>query len=275
MHDEFYIGYEGPMPPGVARAVRGAIGVMLVTALAAAATFALSQRPLADSRFEYGHVQPFEGWLSRAPAPALLVGSDNGWRRYWLVSQGKFGAERALGERSEGHVRLYGTLIAREPWQMIELASRDIVDVPSEGARPIVAMSAPTLMRAHGEVVDSKCFLGVMNPGERTVHRDCAVRCLSGGIPSMFSFRDDNGRHHLALLIGPNGDAGGSTFLSHAGQPLELEGSLYAFGDAEVFVVAERSVAARSSDRPTSSLSSAAAASSSASSTGPIFRPYQ
>ena len=37
-----------------------------------------------------------------------------------------------------------------------------------------------------GEIVDSKRYLGVMNPGNGKVHRDCAVRCLSGGIPPIF-----------------------------------------------------------------------------------------
>jgi hypothetical protein len=34
-----------------------------------------------------------------------------------------------------------------------------------------------------GEIVDTKCFLGVMNPGEGKVPRECAALCLSGGIP--------------------------------------------------------------------------------------------
>lgn len=34
-----------------------------------------------------------------------------------------------------------------------------------------------------GELVDSKCNLGVMNPGSGKVHRDCAARCVSGGVP--------------------------------------------------------------------------------------------
>jgi hypothetical protein len=29
-------------------------------------------------------------------------------------------------------------------------------------------------MTLTGEIVDSKCYLGVMNPGQGKVHRDCA-----------------------------------------------------------------------------------------------------
>ena len=40
-----------------------------------------------------------------------------------------------------------------------------------------------------GEIVDSKCFLGVMNPGRLTPHRACAIRCISGGVPPVLLVR--------------------------------------------------------------------------------------
>jgi hypothetical protein len=228
------------MPPGAARLVRRAVAVSLVLGLAAAASFAVSQRPLASSRFDYGHVQTFEGFLTTHPAPSLLVASADGWERYWLVSRGKFGAAHAIGERRDGYVRVEGTLVVREPWRMIELASADVTDVAHDAPAPApsVHVSTPTPVRVRGEIVDSKCFLGVMNPGERIVHRDCAIRCLSGGIPAMFSFRDAQGVHHLALLIAAHGAHPEPALGSRAGQPIVLSGSLYRLGAAEVLVAA-------------------------------------
>ena len=55
-----------------------------------------------------------------------------------------------------------------------------------------------------GEIVDSKCYLGVMNPGNGKVHRDCAVRCISGGIPPIFVTLDGEEQF---LLVGANGNA--------------------------------------------------------------------
>jgi hypothetical protein len=55
-----------------------------------------------------------------------------------------------------------------------------------------------------GEIVDSKCYLGNMNPGNGKVHRDSAVRCLSGGIPPVFATNDFNGSPAVLLLTGPN-----------------------------------------------------------------------
>ena len=54
-----------------------------------------------------------------------------------------------------------------------------------------------------GEIVDSKCYLGVMNPGRTKVHRDCATRCISGGIPPMLVTADAT-----YLLVGTDGRAG-------------------------------------------------------------------
>jgi hypothetical protein len=247
--DEFYIGYEGPMPRGVARLVGRAVAVSLLVGLAAAAAFAVSQRPLASARFDYGRVLTFEGFLARHPAPSLLVATADGWERHWLVSRGKFGAARAIGDRRDGYVRVQGTLVVRESWRMIELASADVTDLAHDGPAPSMQVSTPEPVRVRGEIVDSKCFLGVMNPGERIVHRDCAIRCLSGGIPAMFSFRDAQDAHHLALLIGPDDAPAGPALESWTGQPIVVSGSLYRLGAAEVLVLAaDPSPAATSSN---------------------------
>ena len=43
-----------------------------------------------------------------------------------------------------------------------------------------------------------------MNPGQGKVHRDCAARCLSGGIPPIFVTTDG---HEQFLLVGLDGRA--------------------------------------------------------------------
>jgi hypothetical protein len=53
-----------------------------------------------------------------------------------------------------------------------------------------------------GEIVDSKCYFGVMNPGNGKVHRACAVRCISGGIPPAFAAKDASGAIRTLLLSG-------------------------------------------------------------------------
>lgn len=199
--DEFYIGYERGMPPRTRRAVTGAVTLAAVVTTVAALVFTSQQRGLADSRFEFGQVRSFEGYLSLTPAPALLVADSGQTRLYWLVATGKFGPGVALGGARPGWVTLSGTLIERDPWRMIEVVAGSIRPHWSRAAPPSLSLPSPRRVAIRGEIVDSKCYLGVMNPGERVVHRDCAVRCLAGGVPAMFAYQDSAGSH-LALLVG-------------------------------------------------------------------------
>ena len=89
-----------------------------------------------------------------------------------------------------------------------------------------------------GEIVDSKCNFGVMNPGRGKVHKDCAVRCLSGGIPAAFVTNDFEGRPATLLLT----MAGGKplpkqAFLPHVAQPLHLRGVVRKTGDELFFEI--------------------------------------
>lgn len=228
--DEFYVGYEGAMPPLVRRAVGGAIVVAVTAAIGAAALFVSQQRPLADARFEFGHVRTFEGYLSLTPSPVLLVGDRGTTQPHWLVSPGKFGPAAALGAAAPGWITLSGTLIEREPWRMIEVVPGSLRAVDSQQPPPIIAEGPARERVLTGEIVDSKCFLGVMLPGERTVHRDCAMRCLSGGVPPILAYHDEGGTH-LALLLG--GDA--EILRRGVGHPITLPGVLSGPEEALVF----------------------------------------
>jgi hypothetical protein len=230
--DEFYIGYEGGMPPQIRRGVAAAVVVTLAVASFVALVFVSQQRTLADARFEFGHVRTFEGYLLLTPSPALLVRDKATTQPHWLVSPGKFGPSLALGSATPGWVTLSGTLIERDPWRMIELVPGSLRAVDSSAPPPLIA-ELPSLRRVlTGEVVDSKCFLGVMNPGERTVHRDCATRCLSGGVPAMLAFHDETGSH-LALLLGADADI----LRRGVGNPITLSGTLSGPEEALVFTI--------------------------------------
>jgi hypothetical protein len=237
--DEFYIGYEGGMPAGTGRAVRRAVGGALLVAVVVAGIVTANQRQLANATFEFGRPRTFDGWLTWAPAPSLLVHDDRGWTRYWLVAQGKFGAAHAVTTADEGWVRLDAARILREGWQMLEVAPGSVVRTSRADAGPPLASETTQPFRGRGEIVDSKCYLGVMNPGERVVHRDCAIRCLSGGIPAMFAYRGMDGLSRVALLVRADGSPVRSDRAGQAGSPVELSGRLHISGEIEVLVIDE------------------------------------
>ena len=96
-----------------------------------------------------------------------------------------------------------------------------------EAPRRTIDLGPVTL---RGEIVDTKCYLGVMNPGEHKVHRDCAVRCISGGVPPAFLARDTSGDSRVLLLVGEDGRALSREVLPFVAEPLEISGVLVRTG---------------------------------------------
>src|SRR5947207_1819862 len=78
-----------------------------------------------------------------------------------------------------------------------------------------------------GEIVDSKCFLGVMNPGQLTPHRACAIRCISGGVPPVLVVRQKNGPAIYLLLVASDG----KPVLDIVAEPVEITGEVEREGD--------------------------------------------
>ena len=82
------------------------------------------------------------------------------------------------------------------------LEVREAAAAPGSGnTRATERRTVAERVMLRGEIVDSKCYLGVMNPGEGTVHRDCAARCLSGGLPPMLVVRSPARREELAAQL--------------------------------------------------------------------------
>jgi hypothetical protein len=131
---------------------------------------------------------------------------------------------------------------------MVEL--RDLAPMGSDtiGVRPQWGFHAFRAFRGsdsaltlRGEIVDSKCFLGVMNPAEGAVHRDCARRCLSGGMPPMLLMRDGEHREELVVLVSDDGRGIGREIAQAAGTPVDVTGRLVRDGrDFVLYVSAWR-----------------------------------
>jgi hypothetical protein len=79
-------------------------------------------------------------------------------------------------------------------------------------------------VKVRGEIVDSKCFLGVMVPGSGKTHKDCASLCLRGGIPPALYVQDRAGRSALLLVTGASGEPIGARALQVAGEAIDMTG---------------------------------------------------
>jgi len=186
-------------------------------AIASALTLVFAQHPFARSVFEYQQYRDFTGIVERNPYPTLLVArpGSHDYSRYLLVAEGKHGADSEVADFTGREVSLRGSLIYRDGRTMIEVVSGSLrAEDAAHASIPVVNLGSATV---RGEIVDSKCYLGVMNPGRSKVHRDCAVRCISGGIPPALATTDG-----LYLLAGRDGRQLNRAVLSLVGETVEV-----------------------------------------------------
>jgi hypothetical protein len=229
-NDEFYIGYAPPMPTRLARFVTRAV-VGLGGALSAWAVVAITGHVrLEGGVFEFGHPQTFAGTVSEHPYPSLRP-DGVGEGAVLLVAPGKRGADSLVRGLDRRHVTLTGTRIVRGSVTMIEVEPgsprSDNTATSAVDATTLVQRSAQSPIELTGEIVDSKCFLGVMVPGSGKTHKDCASLCLRGGIPPALHVADRTGNSALLLLTGPDGEPIGPAAVEAAGEPIVMAGFVH------------------------------------------------
>ena len=239
MNDEFYIGWEAKAAPAIGKTVRKAVIGLLLLALIAAALLAISQQMIGTSVFEWGTVKKFSGVLKLEPYPHLLVprpgatGAQPGFSTYYLVAPFKFGLDREKLSALDGkNVSLQGTLIYRGNQTMVEALPDSIKAAgqqpPSHDGLATIGLGRQTLF---GEIVDSKCFLGVMNPGQLIPHRACAIRCISGGIPPVLFVNQKDGPAIYLLLVSAGGKPVNQQVLDLVAEPVQITGDIERQGD--------------------------------------------
>ena len=225
---EFYIGWQETSPPRFARRSRGVALAFLALAAILGTALAISQHTFLPARFEFGTVRDFEGLLSSNPHPALRVrrpGEGAGWSRYLLVAPGKLGADELVAGLDGHRVDLAGTLTYHGGRALIELLPGSLEDRgPAQAASARVDLGEHTL---RGEVADSKCHLGVMNPGRSKVHRACAALCIRGGIPPVLLIDGEDGSVTRVLLVAADGSAVNALVLPMVADRVEVTGRLY------------------------------------------------
>jgi hypothetical protein len=237
--NEFYIGWQTKSPPGIGAHIRKVVLSLVLVAVAAAVVLALAQRTIGVAVFEWGTIKTFNGILKNEPYPHLLVqrpGQGGGQSAYYLVAPFKFGLKSdAIAALDGKAVTLTGTLIYRGNETMIEARPESIK--PGTATSPPTAQPSPVSLGRQtlvGEIVDSKCYLGVMNPGRLTPHRACAVRCISGGIPPILLVRQKEGKPLYFQLVSSEGRAVNKQVLDMIAEPIEITGEVIRQGELSV-----------------------------------------
>jgi nitrite reductase/ring-hydroxylating ferredoxin subunit/DMSO/TMAO reductase YedYZ heme-binding membrane subunit len=226
----FFVGYLARVPPRLAARMRGSVGVLLLLAVAVSIAVAAGQGPFKPATFEAGVARTFEGTVVERPLPTLLLdrplaaGSAAPAQSRWLlVAPWKHGAQELVAGLDGRRVHATGSLVYRDGQTMIELTGRP-EELPGAGSPPEPIPLGEVVLR--GQIVDSKCWLGVMNPADTVTHRACAVRCLSGGIPPLFVVHDEDGAAVSLLLVGRDRRALNGEILDLVAEPLVVRGAV-------------------------------------------------
>jgi hypothetical protein len=231
---DFFIGYNWPLSAATSRVLKRVGCGVGIGAVGLAGALAAGHRPLEGGNFEFGNVSDHSGTVLEHPVPMLRPADG---REPWplLVAVGKHGADSLVRGREGQEVSVRATRIRRGDWQMLEVASVGTGMEPRRhtGASAVAAAVVPGgRVTLTGEIVDSKCFLGVMVPGEGVTHRGCAALCLRGGIPAALRVERPDGMAGLYLIAGS--PATRDRAIAWAGEVVEMTGTVTRQGGWQV-----------------------------------------
>ena len=231
MSEEFFIGWQGKAPEKTDKFLKAlSITCVLVAVGMAAALPALQKTVSQEAVFDYGNVQEFSGIMVEDPVP-MLVGNEV---VFYLVNPLKHGFDPELAKKHHLHwVTLKGTWIHRGDQEMIEVVPETVASTTGADASAEHSIGAylelgETTLK--GEIVDSKCYLGVMNPGNLKAHRACAINCIQGGVPPVLLVRDGGGRTGYVLLVREDGSPLNADTLELVAEPVSVTGRLKRLG---------------------------------------------
>jgi len=229
----FYIGWQSKAPKPFAKHVKRVLLILFPIALIVAYLLSTSQKKFSTANFEFGKLTEVKGIYYNKPVPLLKVFDKNNLSiTIPLVGYGKHGAETAIIEleKEKGvslngkEVTLKGTLIYGDGKTLLQVDKNDdpIVNIGAESTVQLQQKDLGT-QTIRGEIVDPKCYFGVMKPGEGKVHRDCAIRCILGGIPPVLHVQNEKGESNYYLIVGPNGEKINEAVQDIVAEPVSIE----------------------------------------------------
>ena len=225
MKPDFFVGYL-PFPDGLKPFYRLLLPILLLAGFAAVYFFAADTPATGTGTWDLDSKVTVEGRLDLEPYP-MIVPSDGTSQPVLVVQIGKLSARPLLDGNEGKAIRLSGYMIERGPWQMLEIDNTDVPEPIAAGGPRTDTSSAEQFVSLAGEIVDSKCMLGVMKPGVGKVHRSCAELCIMGGMPPMLLVKNGTGEKAAYLLVDEQGGAVGRALLPHIAVPVQVSGTAF------------------------------------------------
>lgn len=249
--DEFYIGWQEQAPRAFSKAgwIFSLAAILIVAGFAV--FFTRAEKGFVANYFDYGNLTEVKGQLVMEPVPALLTKEEGIIKTIPLVGFGKFGAgpvlegfKTRLGENlSAWEVVVRGTYFEFQDKRWMELTEGDqslVSHVPAPS--PERAIDQRGNVTLSGEIVDPKCFFGVMNPATKAIHRSCARRCISGGIVPVLAIREKGKFVDYYLLEDIRAEDLSQEILPFVGVPVTLTGQVIQYDDWKVLEISSKTL---------------------------------
>lgn len=239
--DDFYIGYVDEVPSQIKKRTKKFVLLAVGFLLASAAIFALTQNTFSNSSFELATSTKITGVYHEMPYPMLKVQtSEDSYKNVVLLGFGKSSANPFLKKIREEIPQLSGSRLSIEG-NLIYFNGKTLLQITDDqkitmdqkmkrGALPNLKILTQR-MELQGEIIDPKCYFGVMKPGNGKIHRSCAVRCISGGIPPVFATTDGNNIAEYYLLTDIKGQPINEQVLPYVGKPSIVSGMIVQLED--------------------------------------------
>lgn len=212
-----------------------------------ALAFSFLQKPSNDHSFELGKMTTLTGTYFSEPLPMLILDEEDLPERMnpdvLLIGYGKFGAEGIMDKIEKEHgllsgkkIRVEGTLIYGDGKTLMELTNEEdaLVEVLEGESKSMAVGDVIKNIDGRGEILDPKCYFGVMKPGEGKIHKSCAIRCISGGIPPVFRMKTGGDVYEYYLLLDENGHKLGKEILPLVGEDIQIKGKVAQFSSWKI-----------------------------------------
>jgi hypothetical protein len=251
-NSEFYIGWMAKAPASFAKYIKKVLLTLFPVALIVGYLVSTSQKKFSTANFEFGKTTEVKGVYYNSPVPMLKVfDRNNSSITLPLVGYGKHGAETAIMqlEKEKGislngrEVTLKGTLIYGDGKTLLQIDSNDkpVINIGTESSFQLEQKDLGT-QTIRGEIIDPKCYFGVMKPGEGKVHRDCAIRCILGGIPPVLHVQNEKGESNYYLVVGTDGEKMNKAVRDFVAEPVSIEARVVQQGDWIILFVGKESI---------------------------------
>ncbi|HEV8287200.1 MAG TPA: hypothetical protein VGQ09_22985 [Chitinophagaceae bacterium] len=255
--EAFYIGWMPKAPNSFSSFIKKYLILLVVFVIGISITLALVQKKFGTGTFEFGKLTEVKGIYFNQPVPAIkAVNGKDIWGNISyitipLVGYGKHGADGIIADiekekavsLDKKEVILKGTLLYNDGKTILQIDKNDnpLITVGKTASIELLPkLKELGVQKIKGEIVDPKCYFGVMKPGEGKPHRDCAIRCILGGIPPVFHIQNGKGENNYYLVIGPNGEKMNEAVRDYVAEPTEIEARLVKYDDWIVMYVNDK-----------------------------------